>query len=323
MYMKIRKLALISASLAILAAIIWLLNPARLLQTLSGANPGLVAAAFLVSNCALFFRVMKWKALLRGVSFRELAPIQFFGISVSNLTPGKIGEPVKSMALKMEKGIPVSSSLFSVIWERIMDVIVMMIFGITGFYFIAPGAYMPAIVTALAIFSALIILLLAVMYREKFGRKAFAFLRRFPVVNRIGDGFISNFYSGASIPKVSLASCFFWTFLAWLSDGIVFYLVFISLVPSVPGLSMPLVFTCVLSISVLVGLLSSLPGGVGGTEAAMILILGAIGMPAEIAGSTVLLGRAFTFGYSLIPGYLSFLYLGKKIDIGELLKGVA
>jgi uncharacterized protein (TIRG00374 family) len=322
MDMKIKKWLMILVSVIILFGIILYLNPARLAQTLYEADSVLIIYAFILSNFALLFRVLKWKSLLNNVSVKELAPVQFFGITASNLTPGKIGEPIKSMALKMVNGTPVSSSLSTVIWERIMDVLVMMIFGIVGMYFIAPPQYLPLIIAALGLFTALIIILLMVMYNEKFGRKFFSFFRKFPVMDKISDQFVSNFYSGTGISRKGFLLCFFWTFLAWLFDGLVFYAVFLSLEPSGIGITMPFILTCILSLSILVGLLSSLPGGAGGTEAVMIILLGAIGISGAVGGATVLVGRALTFGYSIVLGYFSFLYLGKKINLKELMKTI-
>lgn len=329
MDMKIRKAILILASLSILAGIVIYLDPQEIAETLIEADLSLVALAFIATNVALFSRVMKWKALLGKISAMELAPIQFFGITISNLTPGKIGEPVKSIALKMSNSTPVSTSLFSVIWERIFDVLVMMIFGIAGMYFIAPAEYLVFIAAAMAFFSVLLAFLIAVMHNEKFGREAFALLRKLPGTGKISDQFVSNFYTSGKIPLSSLASCFFWTSMAWLFDGIVFYLAMVSmksgeyaLISPVEHATQVVIMTCVLSVSILLGLLSSLPGGVGGTEAAMIIILGATGISSQIAGSTVLLGRALTFWYSMLLGYFSFVYLSRKIDIKEAVKGM-
>lgn len=327
--MKINKIYFLAPSIAILAAIIIYLNPMKLAETMVAADPIYVLAGFVCANIALFSRVMKWKSLIGKISFAELAPIQFFGITISNLTPGKIGEPVKSIALKMSNGTPVSTSLISVIWERIFDVLVMMIFGIAGLYFIAPAEYLALITAAMAFFSMLVAFLVFIMYNEKFGRKTFSILRRFPIMNKISDQFISNFYSNGKLSRISFACCFFWTFIAWLFDGIVFYLALVSLDAGAYSFSslgdhatQIVIMTCILSVSILLGLLSSLPGGVGGTEAAMILILGVYGVSGAIAGSAVFLGRALTFWYSILLGYFSFVHLSRKIDVKEAIKGM-
>jgi uncharacterized protein (TIRG00374 family) len=226
------------------------------------------------------------------------------------------------MALKAVKGIPISVSLPSVIWERIMDVLVLILFGISGLSFIAAEKFLPLIMISVGLFSALIAFLVLIMYCEGIGRKAFGFLRKFPVLNRINDDFLSNFYSGCRFSRAGLFLCFVWTFIAWLFDGIAFYLVYLALSPGGFNITSPITFTCILALSVLIGLISSLPGGAGGTEAIMILILAAVGIPHEIGGSTVLIGRALTFGWSIVAGYAAFVYLGKRVDLDEITKSM-
>jgi uncharacterized protein (TIRG00374 family) len=318
--MKIKKAALLFLSALILAGIVIYLNPLLLAETIAGADPLLILAAFAVSNAALLSRIVKWKVLLSGVSVAEAAPVQLFGIAVSNLTPGKIGEPVKSVALKMLKNIPVSTSLSTIMWERIMDVLVMVMFGVAGFYLIASTGLFYIVGAAVGLFIVIIAFLVAMLCSERIGRKAFGILRRLPGLGRINDQFLSNFYSGSRISVSRFALCFVFTFFAWLFDGICFYLVFMAISPAGLGFEFPVIITCLLSLSILVGLLSSLPGGAGGTEAVMILLLGALGFQAAVAGSVVLVGRFLTFGYSIIAGYFAFLYLGRRMDVRALIK---
>ncbi|MDD1719919.1 MAG: flippase-like domain-containing protein [Methanoregulaceae archaeon] len=320
--MKWKTGVLIFVSLLILAGIVLFLNPAELVRTIASANPVYILYGFIFANLALVCRVYKWKVLLPGISFGKLAPVQFFGITVSNLTPGKIGEPVKTMALKAVDGTPISVSLPSVIWERIMDVLVLILFGLSGISLIAAADYLPLIVLSVVIFSVLIAFLFLIMYSEQAGRKAIGLFKRFPVLKKIDEEFLTNFYRGCRISHVSLLGSFAWTLVAWLLDGMAFYAVYLALAPAPVDLVLPVMFTCILALSVLIGLLSFLPGGVGGTEVVMILILSAAGIPHDIGGSTVLIGRALTFGWSIVAGYVAFVYLSRKVDTGEITKMV-
>lgn len=316
--MKWKTGALVLVSLLLLSGIILYLNPAVIINTIASGNPVYIAYGFFFANLALVCRVFKWNVLLPGISFRTLAPVQFFGITVSNLTPGKIGEPVKTMALKAVNGTSVSVSLPSVIWERIMDVVVLILFGLTGLIFIAAADYFPLIAISVGIFSILILLLFIIMFSEKTGRQIIGMFRKIPLLKKVNDEFLNNFYRGCRIPRVLLLASFTWTFFAWLLDGLAFYLVYLALSPRSVDPIMPVVFTCILALSVLIGLLSFLPGGAGGTEVVMILILAAAGIPGEIGGSTVLIGRAITFGWSIVVGYIAFVYLGRRVNLGEI-----
>ncbi len=319
--MKIKKLFMILLSLAILAGIIIYINPSRIIETVSAADPEMLLLSFAAANAALLLRIAKWKVLLPGVSLAETAPVQLFGITVSNLTPGKIGEPVKSIALKMFKGIPVSTSLPTVIWERIMDVIVMLIFGAAGIYLVASMDYFFVIEMSMLVFILLISVLLVLLLSQKLGTMAFYLLRKLPVLNKISDDFISSFYS-SSIQKRRLLICMILTLLAWLFDGSAFYFAMLSFTHTGFEISYTIIFTSILSLSVLAGLISSLPGGMGSTEAVMIIMLGAIGISSQLAGSIVLVGRLMTFFYSIVLGYLAFLWLSRRIDAKEILREI-
>lgn len=320
MSVNIKKVALFLASILLLMGIIFYLNPSVLAQTISGADPTLIFFAFVFSNLALFFRIVKWKVLLKGVSIAEAAPVQIFGIAASNLTPGKVGEPVKSLALKMLKGIPVSTSLSTIIWERIMDIVIMMAFGAAGLYLIAASQYFYLVLTAILLFLFLISFLIVVLRVESIGRRAFGLLHNLPVLKNVSEDFLKNFYSNSGISRAGFLSCLTFTFFAWLFDGICFYLVLLSITNYQFDPAIPIIITCLLSLSILVGMLSSLPGGAGGTEWVMVILLSSINISTAVAGSVVLIGRFLTFGYSIILGYFAFLYLGRKIDVRSITK---
>lgn len=319
--MKTRKIIMIFLSLAIIGGIILYANPSRVAETLAGCNLYYIILAFAAANAALLLRALKWKVLLEKVPFVDVMNIQFFGIAVSNMTPGKIGEPVKSIALKMLRGIHVSTSLPSVIWERIFDVFVMLLFGIIGIYLIASMQYFIFIEVSMAFFIILLVFLMAVLLSKKFGKKIFGAARKLPVMNMISDQFVDNFYS-SKIKKRNFALCFILTAAAWFCDGMVFYIVLLSINPAPLNASMPLIMTSILSLSIFAGLLTSLPGGVGGTEAVMIVIMGAIGIGSSVAASVALIGRVLTFFYSIALGYVSFLFLSRKINTKEILKEI-
>src|SRR3989344_3203464 len=224
--MKKLKIIASAASIGLLAAVIALSDPAALLRTASEANKAYIGAAFAVSALSVCFRVLKWKILV-GVDYFPLFPVQLFGMTVSNFTPGKAGEPAKALALKTVTGIPVARSLPTVIWERIMDILVLL-----------------------------------VLTSRRFGESLFAMLRTLPPLKGLSSGFLETFY-GTSFPKSVLAKSFLVTAVPWILDAVVLYLVLLSL-----GLEMPVIALAgVISISTIIGVASSLPGGIGSMEA--------------------------------------------------------
>jgi uncharacterized protein (TIRG00374 family) len=60
------------------------------------------------------------------------------------------------------------------------------------------------------------------------------------------------------------------------------------------------------------GSLAPTPGGLGAVEAVLVAALTAGGLPATIAISATLLYRVVTFWLPMLPGWISFGYLGRK-----------
>lgn len=64
-------------------------------------------------------------------------------------------------------------------------------------------------------------------------------------------------------------------------------------------------------VSILAGALTFIPGGIGATEAAMSLLLIALGMEASIAILASVIARAITIWFAVALGLLSMLILNK------------
>ena len=77
---------------------------------------------------------------------------QTAGMSASNLTPGKIGEPVKSYLLKKTEGISISRTLPSVVMERVFDVFSVIIISLVGLGIVKLPANVTLVLFAIVLF---------------------------------------------------------------------------------------------------------------------------------------------------------------------------
>jgi len=307
-----KRILLIGLSIAILIGIILYADPVLLLSILSKSDLKYVILAFIVANISMSLRVLKWRVLLKNVGFLELFPVQIFGMAASNFTPGKIAEPTKAVILKMKKGTAVSKTLPTVIWERIMDILVIIMFSLIAIPFLTQ-AFLLISSISIALFLGLIITFLIILYKKNIGIRVFNFIRRFPILKRISKDFIKTFYK-SKIEKKRLIGCFLLTIIPWFFEGVVLYLSFLAL-----GInSNQLLLAGVVALSLLIGIASSLPGGLGSTEAVMVIILGIIGIESTIGIAGIMLARFLTFWYGAFAGALCFFYLSKKIDLSAL-----
>lgn len=308
------RFVLILISFLILFGIIWYANPALLISYLSTSNLGYVALGLLASSLALFFRVLKWRVLLDGVGFRELVPVQLFGMAISNFTPGKAAEPTKALVLKLKKGLDVSKTLPSVIWERVMDIIIIVLIALLAIPFLGIRANFYLIsLFSVGVFVFLIVLLLIILYSKRVGLFVFGLLKKIPFLRGISSGFMDAFYQ-ARISKTKLILCFLITIIPWVLDGFVIYFSMLAL-----GFELSILVAIGISaLAVLIGIASFLPGGIGSAETVGVLLLGLVGAGPALATAGIFLARFLSFWFSVVLGGLSFIYLSKKIDLKGL-----
>jgi hypothetical protein len=197
-----------------------------------------------------------------------------------------------------------------------MDVVVLIIFGLLALLLFGfqTKTVLELSVLSIGAFVVLIVLLLFVLYNKKFGFRLFQSLRKLPLIRRLPEDFMKNFYD-SKIKTQKLSFSFILTVIAWFLDGAVLYLTLLSL-----GISLnPLMLVGLLTLAVLIGIASTLPGGLGSTEAVMILLLGAIGVQSTTAVAGAILSRFISFWYPVLVGGMSFVYLSKKIDMKKIL----
>ncbi|MBI2075707.1 MAG: flippase-like domain-containing protein [Candidatus Aenigmarchaeota archaeon] len=312
--MRRYRVALFLLSLIILGLIILISNPAELARKLSLSNPFYIVLGLAVSTAANVFRVLKWSVLV-NVKFLDLAPIQMLGMTVSNFTPGKVAEPAKTLLLKMKSGINVSQSLPSVIWERINDVVVLLLFSFVVIRFL-PLSQNFLIVgwMSMLIFSAAVIMFLVILKNKHAGFMFFRFLRRLPVGNKLPGTFAGTFYkSRIRKRKIFLGTGL--TLIAWTLEGLILYLSFVSLGVNPPDVA---ILAGMIALSALVGVVSTLPGGLGSFEAVMLLMIAPFGITGSTGVAGVLLYRFLSFWYAAFLGGLSFLYLTRKLNLNKL-----
>jgi len=315
------KAGMILVGLVILSFVIWFSNPAKVADILAKSSLEYILMAFILVNINMIIRTYKWKVLLkRKISFKKLFPVQIFGMTLSNFTPGKVGEPIKALLLRSHNGTPVSEGLSSIIWERIADLVLLVIMA-TGLILVISMKFEMIYIGLLSIgvFIAGITALVLMVTHEHFGRRIFRFLTRFPIMKKLDKNFVDSFYRDARVSKKSFLTCFMITTVAWMLDSIILYLCLIAV-----GITInPLLIIGIIAFSALIGIASSLPGGIGSTEAVMIVLLTMLGADPIAAAAGVLVSRLISFWYGAGIGVLMFLHIAKtnqnifSMDISE------
>ena len=284
----------------------------RMLWDSPAAYTGLAAGAGLaVVNYGL--RYFRWSMYLRALGINAPAsvsvPVFVAGLALS-ITPGKVGELLKSVWLQQRTGTPVAASAPAVVMERLTDVISVAILGLTGVLLL------PAPI-ALAVGGLLIVGLAAgLLAASRYGEQALGLpvLRRWrEPLTQSQDGLRRLMAPRTLAPAVALG------FLAWAAEGLALWVIICGLGDKVAvGVALP-----ISAAAALVGAVTALPGGLVGFEGSMVALLGQAGLSASTAALATLLTRLATLWLAVVVGGLAWLWLIRtgRNDVTALANG--
>lgn len=262
-------------------------------------------------------RLLKWHWYLQlvGVRISRADSGRIFGVGMLMvMTPGKVGEFLKSYMVKNVTGTPMSVTAPVVLAERMTDGLAMLILaGVGLFAFQDTTARLVASVALLAILG--IILLVQVrplaLWMLKFGEKL-------PVVNRFAHG-LYEFYESSYLlfrPR-NLVIAVSIGVVSWLCEGIAYYLVLVGM-GITPNWDALLISVFIFSISTVVGALIATPGGLGGTEGSLVALSGQLlEMARTPASAAALLIRFATLWFGVAIGIVSVILWPKLLSGSE------
>ena len=245
-------------------------------------------------------RFFKWHYYLGQIGVRNLPLLHSARLFVAGfplaVTPGKAGEVLKGVWLRQAAGIPAARGVSVVIAERVSDGLAVMALSTLGVF--AYPQYWPAFAFILAVLLGVVV----VSQIRPLALRLLGLGENLPLVRRFAHN-LREFYEGSFAlfrPRVTLLAVGLGT-VSWLGEGLGMYLVLLGLgVP--PGWEALSVGVFALSFSVAIGAASTLPGGLGASEATIALILSlALSLDNSIAAAATLLIRFATlwFGVSL------------------------
>ncbi|HEV3051787.1 MAG TPA: lysylphosphatidylglycerol synthase transmembrane domain-containing protein [Longimicrobium sp.] len=261
------------------------------------ANWLLLGAAVVVSTLGMYIRAMRWKPLLEpvapGIPFRPRIAGVFIGFGANNVFPARLGEFARTWVLAREARIPLTAAFASLVLERALDGIVMIVFllvtmSMPAFPAIASGGDNVQagvrIVTAITAMMLLVLLLMAF-----FPRRMTAVAERVAVVlprafRRPAVDALHAFINGLHVlrnPRL-LAISVAWALFQWLFLAGSFVLAFRAFGIDAPGFLGAVFLQSVIAVAVS---LPAGPGFFGPFEAASVWGLGLWGVDASRAAS--------------------------------------
>jgi hypothetical protein len=270
------------------------------------ANPSLYLMALVVYYLSFPARGYRWQRLLRNAEVeegniprvRDLGEIIYLSWFANTLVPAKLGDLYRGYLLKKESGIPFSLSMGTVVAERVLDfVVLVMLMGTAGLISYR-GHLPPQVVQLLGItFGIVVVVLLGLLFLQRFGA----------AVGRLLPGRIAQLYttfSGAMLLSFGrLPELLGYTVVAWACESARVLFVTLAL-----GVSLPL--SMVVFMGLLAALLTTLPltpGGLGFAEAGLTVALVLYGMDREMAATVTALDRTISYLSLVVGGFVVYL----------------
>ncbi|MFH8119597.1 MAG: lysylphosphatidylglycerol synthase transmembrane domain-containing protein, partial [Candidatus Aenigmatarchaeota archaeon] len=299
--MDLLKISMYLISIVLIVLLIYFGDIPKLIEEVKKVSIELIIILLILTIIYTFLRVYRFYFLLRKkyeIGFFSLFPIFAYGIALSNLVPARFSEPIRAYILKKEKNIPFSFSMACVFFERLSDVMALLFFSSVLFLFVDfKVLFVPFFVS----FALILIAIIATQNEKVYGFFVAVcegvcgffesvFRRKFKIGREIING-IKSMYKEMKLSK-EFAIPLIISMLIWVVDGLTFFLPLAFLGEKTDFV----LILSIYSISLLIGLISFLPGGFGSFEASMTFLLAYIGISYQKALIATLLGRFFGLG---------------------------
>lgn len=278
----------------------------------------LIVGLSLINYVVRVFRWHWWLGLV-GVSISRWDSARIFGVgSLMVMTPGKVGELLKSYMVKNVTGAPMSTTAPVIVAERIIDGIAMLLLASVGLAaFPEPRAQLVAVVLLIVFVAGIVV----IQYRP-LALKALAFAHRIPYVRKFSDSLLAVYDSSYTIFRPAhLLGALFLGIVCWGTSGLAFGLVLV-------GFGAPLTWQTmfmavfIFNISTVIGALFAMPGGLGGFEgSAFFWVIRLFAMPGATATAAALLIRFCTLWLGVGIGVVSFVLWSHLLAGAEKAQG--
>ncbi|MGG3738044.1 lysylphosphatidylglycerol synthase transmembrane domain-containing protein [Aeribacillus pallidus] len=268
-----------------------------------------IVLALLSTLISYFFRFVKWHYLLEQIKIdlnvKDSFNIWFIGHCMS-MTPGKIGEFIKSYSLKKCFRIEVHLSAPVIFVDLLSDFLAVVLLAALGVVIFQFGLLFFLIVLIGTI------LFFLILQSRKMVTWIIEKLASFHIVNKYKEQLLLFYESIYQLigPKIILVS-FVISIVAWFLECVSMFIILKGM-----GIDLNLLHSIFMfSFSTLAGALSMIPGGVGVTEGSLTGMLLYFGMEKSTAVSVTLLVRLVTLWLGFLIGLFVYIRTRKRYQL--------
>lgn len=261
----------------------------------------------LVLTCLnLFLRFLKWEYYLKllKLPIQKKDSIGIFMASLSlGLTPGKMGDLIKSYMLHSIEGHSASKTIPIIFAERITDMISLVLIALLGVFIFDYGRVEVIVLILFFIF------LITIISNKKLSIKIINYLEKVKIFSKYLSK-IHNIYENTYVmlkPK-PLIEMTILTLFAWIIECFGFYLILSNFNTQISMFWSTFTY----ALSIIIGAVSMLPAGIGATEGSLLYMLVEYGIPKDLAVVSTFLIRLVTLWFSIILGLIAMIFYKKR-----------
>ena len=275
-----------------------------------GAKAWLFALAFLIFYCSFPLRALRWETLLNNIGYSRLvgkpipsvlglSRIMYLAWFANCLTVARLGDVYRGYLLKKQAGVSFAATLGTVLAERLLDLIVLVAVVGAGVLVVFGGTLPTEATQALIaglILSAVGILGLLTMRRFRGALERLVPERFRSHYTSLTQGLVGSF---RHLPLLVAYSA-----LGWMLEGATLY-------TTAAAVGAPISVVGALVVALVGSLLTTVPftpGGVGFTEAGLVLMLGWLGLDIPTASAVTLLFRLINYWSIVVLGFILYVF---------------
>jgi uncharacterized protein (TIRG00374 family) len=275
------------------------------------------AGALALAAINYLLRFLKWELYLRRLGVRiplsNSFSIFLSGFSLT-VTPGKVGEVLKSYLLRESHGVAMARTAPIVVAERLTDLVALAALALVGVGALAGGERIAWVALAL------VGVALACVASSSVAHALIDLVGNVPVVGKLAPK-LREFYRATQtlVAPGPLLAATLLSIVAWLCECVAFWLV----LRGFPGAAASLkLCTFIYATMTIAGALSFLPGGLGVQEIGMVklLVAQARGVTEATAAAATFVTRLCTLWFAVVVGVAALLWVQRRtrVDLSTL-----
>lgn len=281
----------------------------KLVKTFGEFNWIYFPLVLLLSLGNYIIRFYKWEYYrkLLNIDLKVKASfLIFMSTFVMSVTPGKMGELLKSYLVREENGTPISRSAPIILAERLTDFISVVLLCMAGAYVFNYGQ---GILLGVGIFFILCVVLLS---SRKISLSIISIIEKIKVFHKIAHKFHEAYESIYTLIRIkplliaTLVSAF-----AWFLECVGLYVV-LKVYSSFTHIEVSLMSAVfIYGFSTIVGSIAMLPGGLGVTEASLTGLMLLLKIPKDVSVASTFIIRVATLWFAVLIGVIAVYYYQK------------